>query len=46
MENSLVVAKGEGWSGKLGSADASYYIYRMDKHRSYCTTQGTIFNIL
>ena len=30
IENRLVVAKGEGWSGSLGLADVSFYI-RMDK---------------
>ena len=34
MENILVVAKGEGlrkgWSGRLGLADVSYCIYRME----------------
>ena len=30
MENSLVVAKGEGvgWTGSLGLVDANYYIYK------------------
>ena len=31
----------EGWSGKLGLADVSFYIAR-----SYCIAQKTIFNIL
>ena len=26
LENRLVVAKGEGWTGSLGLADANYYI--------------------
>ena len=26
IENRLVVAKGEGWSGRLGSSDTNYYI--------------------
>ena len=31
--------------GSLGLAEASYYIYNKIT-RSYCITQGTIFNIL
>ena len=37
---------GEGWSGKLGLADVSDYIYNAKTTRSYCTAQGTAFSIL
>jgi len=45
-----VVAKGEvvleGWSGRLGLADANYYTQDGKTTRSYCIAQGTILNIL
>ena len=49
-ENILVVARGErlgeDWIGSLGLADINWYIYNGYTRRSYCTAQGTIFNIL
>ena len=35
----------QGWSGRRGSADGSYYRYRMDKYQGP-TAQGTTLNIL
>ena len=37
---------GEGWSGRLGLADVSFYIQDGQTTRSYCIAQGTILNIL
>ena len=37
---------GEGWTGSLGLADASYYMLNGKTTRSYCIGQTTIFNIL
>ena len=49
-ENILVVARrerlGEDWIGSLGLADVNWYIYNRYTRRSYCTAQGTVFNIL
>ena len=51
IENRFVIAEGngrvgEGWIGSLGLADANYYIWNGYKTGSYCTAQGTIFNVL
>ena len=49
IENRLV-AKGEelweGWSGRLGLVDISYYVPDGLATRSYYTTQKAIFSIL
>ena len=38
---------GEGWSGRLGLADVSFYIQNGKTTRCYCIAQGaTICNIL
>ena len=36
---------GEGWSERLGLADANWEINSGQTTRSYCTAQGTRFNI-
>ena len=37
---------GEGWSGRLGSADVSFCIKNGETARSYCVVQETVFKIL
>ena len=49
MEDRVVIAKGEGlggWIGSLRLIDTSYYIESRQAIRSYCVVQGTVFNIL
>ena len=46
IENRFVVAKGEGWSGRLRLADINYDLENGRTTVSYCATWGTIFNIL
>ena len=43
----LLTGMGKGRMESSGLADASYFIYRLDKQQSSnCIAQGTIFNIL
>ena len=37
---------GEGWSGRLGLADVSYYAWNGKTTQSNCIAQRTIFSIL
>ena len=41
-ENGFMVAKGEGWIGRSGLADANYYIQNGQTARSYCCTGNCI----
>ena len=51
-EDRLVVTKeqgvrmGKAWIRSLRLAGTNYYIKNGQRTRSYCTAQGTIFNIL
>ena len=44
-EDWLVIASGVGWSGRLGIADGSFYIYRMDKQHSLTTEHKELYII-